>query len=660
MPGLATQFVILDRTIDRMSGSGDSSLQQAAQVIRDNLPFAYLGAVGPALADFIPGDPVDPNLPSLGNSPYSSIWTQVLAIAGGDGTSADPGALAVISKFKFFLDKIIGITNAEDLGALKDMRDNGEVKEIESLAASLKTIVDGLVPRVAAIGSGITQGMKPVVNVGPGQKTPIPATWTAREFLHWKRSGTFAAALAKRAKSSGDPRFLAYTYGYLASYSGSVSGSPFVNSTIGASYRQQWWRYRWVNNYVDTWVHGLYASGATMTGDTPNPSYDKWPGLCDAKLQDRLNFGAIDPVDIMKRLRDGSSFPKLLPDDFSKYWMDAWADAYGPPPIGSRFDADLLNGAFIMTWMKLWLQTSGEVIGCNPAPPMSPPGDCGGAPSWVDPNVPGDNGAGQQPSIPEPQSNPDVGEIVTGAILALLGAASLFFGGGIAGAAAIGVGVGLIIDGATQINWAKLRCDLYWLQMYLYNGLKALHDLLTLGAFSHPYPSELALDSTTIQLLGIPYTFNSGTRLVKSRVLAPRELGEYLKFDIEGSFPARTWTGGLGDWVKMPTGIETPETTGYLAKAYPTFFVDDDGANPLTSNSDVKSGTTWPPGERRVPGIPLPVLFGNAVANTVDLIANAGSPLPDWNLDGDRGLAWLTWEFQNDVLSDPVVAEPEP
>ncbi|HWV24331.1 MAG TPA: hypothetical protein VNZ58_09070, partial [Thermomicrobiales bacterium] len=610
MPGLATQLVILDRTIERLASSSTPSLQQAAQVMKDNLPFATLGAIGPALADFMPGDPVDPNQPSLGSSPYASVWTQVLAIAGGDGTPADPGALAVIGQFKRFLNKIISIADDEDLGALKDMRDNGEVGEIETLAASLKTIVDGLVPRVTAIGGGITQGMKPAVNVPAGQPVPPPATWTAREYLHWKHPGRFARALSARALSSGDPRFVAYAYGYLSSFAGSVSGSPFINSTIGASYRQQWWRYRWVNNYIDTWTYGWHTSGATMSGDTPSPPYEKWGSLCDANLQKRLEVGSIDPVDIMQHLREGTPFPKLLADDFAKYWMDAWIDAYGAPPLGSRFGADKLNGAFIMTWMKLWFETSGEVIGCNPAPPMAPPGNCNDAPSWVDPNVPGDNGNGQQPSIPEPESDPDVGEIVTGVILALLGAASLFFGGGLAGAAAIGVGVGLVIDGATDINWAKLRCDLYWLQMYLYNGLKALHDLLTLGAFTHPYPSELAMDSTTIQLLGIPYTFDSGKRLAKSRVLAPRELSRFLKVEIEGSFPAQTWTGGLGDWVKMPTGIEDPQTTGYLARDYPTFFIDDDAANPLTPDSDVRTGTTWPPGERRVPGTDVPVLFG--------------------------------------------------
>jgi hypothetical protein len=627
-----------------------------------NLPYAYLGAIGPALADFIPSDPADPNAPSVPLSPYASVWKLVLAIAGGDGTSADPGALHVIGEFRRILEKLVQIADDEDLGALEDIKNSGEADAITGLADALKNIVDSLLGRVAAIGGGITTGMKPAVDVNVGASTPGPFIWTAREFLHWSHPGRFATALATKAKASGDDRFLAYAYGYLCSFSGCVAGSSFVNSTIGASYRQQWWRYRWVNNYVDTWVYGAYRSGATMAGDTPNPPYDQWPGLCNAKLHEKIGLGLLDPVDVMTRMRQGQPFPSALPDDFAEYWMSAWKDAYGP--ITGRFKAEAMNGAYVMSWMKLWFETSADVIGCNPAPPMTPPGDCGDAPPWVDPNVPGDNGNGQTPSLPEPESDPDVGEIVSGILLALIGVVTFIAGGWVIGAAEVAGGVALVIDGATEINWAKLRCDLYWLRMYLYNGLKALHDLLTLGAFSHPYPSELAQDDTTIQLLGVPYTFDSGKRVVKSRVLYPGKYEDEVHLAPDEQYPSKPASSSLGDWVKMPTasspGIEEPETTAYLTRAYPPFFIDDDGANPLNAGNDVRTGAPWPPGERQQPGKHIPIMFGNAVANAVDLIAHAGEPLPDWNLDADRGMASLTFRFAGSAYTDPVAIDAEP
>ena len=60
-----------------------------------------------------------------------------------------------------------------------------------------------------------------------------------------------------------------------------------------------------------------------------------------------------------------------------------------------------------------------------------------------------------------------------------------------------------------------------------------------------------------------------------------------------------------------------------------------------------------------MPTAPYPVEFGNVVANAVDLFQHIGPPFPDWNLDGDRGLAYFTWQFHaasydpNNVKIDP-------
>ena len=38
------------------------------------------------------------------------------------------------------------------------------------------------------------------------------------------------------------------------------------------------------------------------------------------------------------------------------------------------------------------------------------------------------------------------------------------------------------------------------------------------------------------------------------------------------------------------------------------------------------------------------LFFGDAVSNAVQLIADGGLKLPDYNLDGDRGYGWLAWD----------------
>jgi hypothetical protein len=631
--------------------SPDPGLKAAGRVLTNQPVYAHLGAVGATLADFIPSDPPPPG-PSLGApNQLTALWKSIFGVVGGDGTPANPGLLTILKKFENFLNQIVPIADAENLGALKALRDSGEITDITNTANALKDIVTAISSPTGvavAVASSIGAGLKPAVNVPAGSAVPPPVVWTAREFMHWKRPGAFAQALLARASASGDERFQAYAFGYLTSFVTKVCGSPFINSSIGAPYRNQWWRYRWINNYVDAWVFGYYAAGASMAGDTPNPPYSdpRWANLCDAGLQKKIELGGIDAVDLLSRMRQELPFPAVLPDDFSAFWFQAFTDAYGAPPLGSRFKAAALNGAYLMTWMTLWFQTSGEVIGCNPAPPMTPPGDCGVAPSWSDPSVPGDNGTGSTPPAPEVESDPDVGEIVSGVLLALLGIGFGAAGGLWAGGITIAAGVDLIIDGASQIDWAKLRCDLYWYRMYLYNGLKALHELLAMAALRYPYAAELANPQTTLTLLGIPFKFDSGLKNVKSRSL-------------RDGYPAARWDGALGSWVQRPTSpYENPQTVGYPKAQYPSFFVDDDVLNPI-ANGDVKTGGTWPPGYGQDPKGDV-VQFGNAVANSLDLFANLKATLPDWNLDADRGLAYLTWVFRNGVYSDPVLIDPEP
>jgi hypothetical protein len=180
---------------------------------------------------------------------------------------------------------------------------------------------------------------------------------------------------------------------------------------------------------------------------------------------------------------------------------------------------------------------------------------------------------------------------------------------------------------------------------------------MSLGALHHPYASELAQDDYVLTLVGSDFQFDSAKKVVRSQQLR------------EG-FPAKPWDGSLLPlsqlWIQRPSrGSENPQTTAYLADAYPSFFVDDDALNPL-ANGDIKTEAPLgaaPDGGRlrhqvTAAGANLPVQFGNAVANAVDLLTHG--TFPDWNLDADRGLAYVTWQFKGGMYTDPVQLEPEP
>lgn len=655
MPGIATHFKMLDLTIKKFDASGNSQLQQISAAMKAEPTYAYLGCIGPALADFIPSDPPPEGPASIGyGNFFTSIWKGAFKIVSGDGTDADPGLLRILDSFNAFFDKIQPILDSEDLLGLKAMRDAGEIDTITNMAGALANTVVGLTAPggyITDITGYIGEGMKPTVNMNPGNPIASPDAWSPRDYLFWQKTGDFTDALVKRAESSGNPKFIAYAYGYVSGYAGYVAGSSFVNNVIGGTYRSDWWRYRWINNFVDAWVYGYYETGASISGDNPSPAYTEWKNLCGSKLYLKIDLPGIDPIAVMQNLAKGEPFPAIVDPGFDAFWYGAFEQVYGPRSISSRFKPNSINGAYLMTWLMLWFQTSGKVVGCNKAPNMQPPEGAGDTPSWVDPAIPGDNGAGNVPPTPTVEDDVDEGQIITGILLALLGLGTFATGGFIAGGAAVAFGVEQVILGASDINWTKLRADVYWYRMYLYNGLKALHEIMVLGALQHPYSEALEIGES-VTLLGFPFTFDSAVVNCKTKS--------------DKKFPIIPWDGDVGItslWLNAPSrSIEEPATTAYLAGSkYPNFFIDDP-ANPL-SNGDIKNKNpvvlnTDGGAFRNNPGVSganAPVLFGNVIDNTADLFL--ARTFPNWNLDQDRGQGYLTWKFKTNY-SNPVVIEP--
>lgn len=652
MPGIATHLRILDLTLERLAGSGDPALTALADVINANPGYAGLGAVGPAIADFMPSGRAedvnnDPN-------PYAFVWKNIFAILGGDEDRFPGSGLGlhkVLVDLRRILDELTAVADAEDCDRLEAIRD-GEVPgvtldAIESTAADFAAIVGALNPTssslISTIASTITDRLRPGVSTAsPADPVPPPEQWSAREFLHWSRTGPFVDALLAVADDTGDERLRAYAYGYVIGYSANVCGSPFINSCVGGPHRTQWWRRRFVNNFVDTWVHGRYElDPRPAPADAPSPPYPDWPNLAVANLQQRIETAPMDAAALLVDVKQNRNLPVgVVPDDFAARWMQAVETAYpGPRPAG--ISAASLNSAAQMTWLMLWFQTSGEIIGLAIDAPIAPPDGCADQ-GALDPFVPAEGGG---PSLP-PTFDADLEDdaaVVCGIILAILGGILILVGAGAAGAAAIAGAVALL-DCSNVVEWKKLRCQLFWYKTYLHNGLKGMNELLALTGLAYPYTEMLASDSIVSELLPLP--FESGPNLVKSRGRDQR-------------YPSKPWDGELLTFNQRPTatnpGVETPPTLAYHAAVYPSFFIDDDVNNPL-ANGGVKTGGGFP--DRSVDG--SPVQLGNAVANAVDLLGNLGAKRPSWNLDADRGVAAFVWRFASRYDPDAVSIVPEP
>jgi hypothetical protein len=474
-----------------------------------------------------------------------------------------------------------------------------------------------------------------------------PEQWTGRDWLHWKHPGKFATKLRDDAMQwtkthPGDNRFFAYAVGWQVAYAALVCGSGFINSIAGSVYRTLWWRHRWMQLFVDTWSWGFYGAHASMNPDTdlPEPPFDQWPALCKASLHSWIDLtGGLDPLTVALSVvidNPTNPLPQPLPDDFVTFWLEAWTAAYSNP-ISALFTESRLQAGYIMTWLQLWFQTSGDVIGCNPPPSPTPPPTCGNntnPPNWVDPTKINPatckpDGSGCQlfkPETPTPKHEPDVGEIICGIIAALMGAATLSFGGGIVGTSNIVAGISLIVGGEKQLNWDELSCQLYWLSVYIFNGLSALHKLTVLAGIQHPYPADLAEMNQTLAVGNQPpISFPSVGTMCKS-------------LSVQSTLVP--WNCGLLDWTQPPSNVssETPPSMVWSWPGWwPNAFIDDVETNrggadiavaPATYNAGVKQ------------------TFGPSVQAAMRLITAPPAKLPDWNLDGDRGIGWLTWKLQ--------------
>jgi len=694
VPGIITQFQLLDLVLADVrqqlsqQGTPDPLLLQINKAFTDQPAYAYLGVVGPDLFDFMPNVSVAATPGTFGTgssaSAFTQIWQYVFGIAVGttSGGTTTPGLVPTLASINGFLKQLGAIIAQRDQGKLQTLASNlgtalNDLNTLSSLVASIEQ----------AVGPGILaqiwKGMQPLgAGLAVGSPVPPSAAWSCRDFLHGVRTGEFAGKLLSLARSSGDERFQAYAYGYAIAYTGKVCGSPFFNSAVGSTYRLNWWRARWINLFGDAWAWGYYNT----TNPAPNPpptdgsdyapagplGYGAWTPLCNASLHERLTIAGAqfsgsdsDALTLMQQAANGqeASFPTALPDDFVRFWFKAFTETYGPIPAGSSFASAQMNGAYLLTWLMLWFQTSGEALGCNPTPPLAPPGSNQGdaPPGWTDPTK------GLPVPAPSAKSDPNLGEIVAGAITGLLAAASALAGNVLTAGPALELAINEVLSGASAINWDDLANQLYNYRLLIYNVLDDLHKAALLIGIAHPYPSDLVPSSQiAISLVVNGTTYSVAPFLIDAdHTVKSKAIGAGVNNPILGGensvlFPAALWTAfGSTGWTQdLDTAPwEEPTTVAYTVAAYPSFWMNDGQANPLTHQNDVKSAHfTWPAGQS-FPTTPT-VAFGNAVDNAMDFLhawlSNPKLVPPNWNLDADRGLGYPTWQFSPATYTVPV------
>jgi hypothetical protein len=392
-----------------------------------------------------------------------------------------------------------------------------------------------------------------------------------------------------------------------------------------------------------------------FAGDVPNPAYDSgaWRDLCSASLHDQMNIGNPNAEDLMDLAARGHAMPDVIPPDFAARWLAAADLAFAAMPVGMT--AAALNEAYLFHWLVLWFRTSGAVIPCNATPPLVPPGNCGNDPNELDPFV---NGVPLDGNVPQPppatiDADLDIGAIICGITLAIIGGVLILTANVALGGAAIAGAVSLFdCDSATDLDWEEIRCLIFHERMYLHNALVGIHRLMVLAGLDHPHAKERSLDQDFQDLFPFLEPWESGKNLTKSKT--------------DKSYPGQAWDGSLLNFNRPPTVFETPGTTAFNVVGYADVFIDDAAHPPVgTGVADAAPVGTWADGGPYkslggVAGHSGPQGFGAAVPNAVTLLTTAlAQPLPNWNLDANRGLSSLNWRFEANYNPADVKIKPE-
>lgn len=645
MLGITTRLSGLRALRNRLAASATPELAAFANLIDDHPQWAHFGALGPAWGELAPTRQDMTVFGTPGVPGYAALWKRILSLFGGDGTDANPGLKPILDEIRTLLDQLDAIAAAEDLDALRGMEP--AIAQIGTIAERMTAVVTAIRGDGSLTNTGIVVEIANLISTtntpgiirqrpdGTGRGFPAQF-WTLREFLSWRRTGRFARRLWDAAQASGRSELVAYALGWISGWALATGGSSAIASIIGAPYRNEWWRARFVGNHVDLW-----AWGHATVGPATKP-YAAWPNLCEAELQKTIEVpgAALDPDALMQSLGAEQPLATALPDFFVDYFIGAYDDVYGDlGPRRPKLDPATLQDGYAMTWLVLWFQSSAQSIGCHAAAP-SAPAACSDPPAWTTPTAAGGPEGGGITTPPAPDIDPKIKpeNVVCAIILAILGVASILTGGIVTGGAAIAGAIALAVDAGT-IDWAKFRCDLAWYRLYLYNALRALHEVLMLGALVHPYKSQLDTPQTVIDLLDglLVKEIRTGDNIVMSKPGGER-------------YPAEPWDGSLFSWFDAPMRtVEAPATRATYAAAYPSGFIDDP-ANPFGPAS-MFDPTDFPFSASTVEQPPAG--FRNAADAVADWLVAQGD-IPDRNADGDRGLDYACWEFVDGNWSNPV------
>ncbi|WP_081623606.1 zinc dependent phospholipase C family protein [Hoeflea sp. 108] len=421
----------------------------------------------------------------------------------------------------------------------------------------------------------------------PQQKYQPLSEWWWMDVAHSYRSGRHLSALWEHA--SGSSRLQAYVLGYATHVAGDVVVHPFVNHVAGGGYRLHARRHVLVEKAFDTYV--LKAQGMHI-------STCGW--------HKKMDFSS-----------GGDPYPQL-PDDVSNLMHNALSDSYADLAIRTGVpspDEIKLMYRFYYTWLEG--VTGPGMINLGPPPAFNPlnfPPEIKNILSRRPPALPG--------GLPQDEAD------WRALLLALFGfmkyAIEMFI-------ALVSVGYQIIANLAA----VPFKYFLWMLQRLLYETYRKFRLILSLGAYVHPANEDLSYFDGVTSGLGRYSEYPSPWESYRNSGQTYHLVHPATAPGAQKETPAtHIFSKYRGPLVSSVGPVNFDDVFGPLFGSAPNGpYHDHLGICALGDMNGINTYVDQKRGFVSAERVSLELF--DALKNKV--------ALPNWNLDGDRGISWPAW-----------------
>jgi hypothetical protein len=636
MPKYGIHYIVLDEMAKKLATSSSSSEKAIANSIRNNRAAANLGAIGPDLLFWAPDFDFVQGLRNF-IEPFKSLKKVIGEIEdivkgiseGFENVKNMPKDFVLgqlqNSPIPIVRDTARSVTNLDDF--MQKAKDN--------LANNFDAVKSEILPAICLKGLGMDAGLETFTlarsvfqgQFGSGNQIgKEEQDWYWFDMLHYRKTGDFAKKLIENAEASNNEELKAYAYAYVTHYVTDTVGHPFVNTISGSPFRIAAQRHAVIENYMDQYEwnnrydnnirNEMYKSFqfdsytisdklAELISTTLKDTYGTLNSARPHRYKNNDGFLSKDDIKVAFELQKlaleflGGSEAILKPvepkpgfDEILSAFFDD-IDFPSPPtiPTNSNPNETLPN---LTNQIEEWLQS---------------------IENWVKWAV----------EVAKELADTIVDAIVTAS--------------------------NTILEAVTF----TIELLTYAIQCLMYNIYRAIHQILVLSGIAYPEPDDvdlnnpLAKDHITTHKAAIHEKYPI-LKFPGQQHLDRKSYLDILKTNV--SPRDYNFTNGQNSNPLQFKDNEAPFTKNSFyprnASTTPKIFIDDSTNTPLDIAIFKRFADAQTPEDTRALYGLLNRGFGNAVDLSIYILTNKNNTAHDvfcnWNLDGDRGYGYKTWD----------------